>query len=238
MDAQILDDPLPTPAELIDNLVVWCAERQPDYATPLIIPMAEVAAWIGAPVSYESPDRPLSWLLNEEETSGLVERRHDGERRLTMAGWRRFQELSRAASVSMTAFMAMKFADDQMAHVLATCFRPAALAAGFVLKSVADDQPAGLIDDQMRVGLRNARFAVSDLTHASRGAYWEAGFAEGAGKPVIYTCRKDQWETEHPHFDTNHLTTIVWDPEALSDAATRMTAMIRATFPEDARLAD
>jgi nucleoside 2-deoxyribosyltransferase len=45
------------------------------------------------------------------------------------------------------------------------------------------------IDDQMRVALRTSRFVVADLTRGNRGAYWEAGFAEGLGRPVIYTCR-------------------------------------------------
>jgi nucleoside 2-deoxyribosyltransferase len=132
--------------------------------------------------------------------------------------------------------MAMKFRDAELNGVLETCFKPAAAAAGFSLRTVADEQPAGLIDDQMRVGLRQARFVIADLTHASRGAYWEAGFAEGAGKPVIYTCRADLWTSENPHFDTNHLATIIWDLANLDEAKARLTAMIRATLPAEAKL--
>jgi len=32
---------------------------------------------------------------------------------------------------------------------------------------------------RMRLEIRRSRFAVVDLTHGNRGAYWEAGFAEG-----------------------------------------------------------
>jgi hypothetical protein len=95
-----------------------------------------------------------------------------------------------------------------------------------------------LIDDQMRVALRTARFVIADLTHGSHGAYWEAGFAEGLGRPVIYTCRKDEWKSGASHFDTNHLNTIEWDPENLQGAATRLTAMIRATLPAEAKMTD
>jgi len=40
----------------------------------------------------------------------------------------------------------------------------------------------------MRVEIRSAKFLVADLTDENRGAYWEAGFGEGLGKKVYYTC--------------------------------------------------
>jgi hypothetical protein len=49
------------------------------------------------------------------------------------------------------------------------------------------------------------------VTHANNGADWEAGFAEGLGRPVIYTCRQEEWKERKVHFDTNHLATIIWD---------------------------
>jgi len=61
------------------------------------------------------------------------------------------------------------------------------------------------------------------------GAYWEAGYAEGLQKPVIYTCRKD-WKGIH--FDTEHLTRIIWHPDKLEDAAKQLKAMIRHTLPD------
>lgn len=78
-----------------------------------------------------------------------------------------------------------------------------------------DPQPAGSIDDRLRAALHAARFVIADLTHGSAGAYWEAGFGEGLGLPVIYSCREDAWEQQGTHFDTNHLNTIIWDPEDL-----------------------
>ena len=106
-------------------------------------------------------------------------------------------------------------------------------------------QPAGLIDDQLRVHLRTARFVIADLTHGNNGAYWEAGFAEGLGRPVIYTCRKKEWDKrdlpseQMVHFDTNHrIYTVIWDPDKLGEAATQLTATIRSTLPIDAMMTD
>jgi nucleoside 2-deoxyribosyltransferase len=125
-----------------------------------------------------------------------------------------------------------------MDRVVKECFKPAVKAAGFKLRVLTEGQPAGLIDDQLRVALRTARFVIADLTHDNNGAYWEAGFAEGLGRPVIYTCRKQKWDRAKSHFDTSHLNTIIWDPENLQDAATRLTATIRATLPAEAKMAD
>jgi nucleoside 2-deoxyribosyltransferase len=97
-----------------------------------------------------------------------------------------------------------------------------------------------LIDDRLRVEIRQSRFLLADLTHHNKGAYWEAGFAEGLGKPVIYLCRKDVFEdkSQGTHFDTNHHLTVVWDLENLGEAAEKLKATIRATLPGEAQISD
>jgi hypothetical protein len=46
------------------------------------------------------------------------------------------------------------------------------------------------------------------------GVYFEAGFAQGLGIPVIWTCRSDQ--ISHVHFDTRQFNHILWTtPEDL-----------------------
>jgi nucleoside 2-deoxyribosyltransferase len=116
----------------------------------------------------------------------------------------------------------------------------AVAAVGFDLKRVDENQPAGLIDDHLRVKIRQSRFLIADLTHQNRGAYWEAGYAEGLGKPVIYMCRKDVFEDKAlgTHFDTNHHLTVVWDPSNIPDFIKRLKDTIRATLPAEAVLED
>ena len=106
-------------------------------------------------------------------------------------------------------------------------------------KRLDDDPRAGLIDDRLRVEIRACRFLIADLSHANKGAYWEAGYAEGLGKPVIYTCDNtvfdDPENPNKPHFDTNHHLTITWDREKPQEAAEKLKATIRATFPDAAQ---
>jgi nucleoside 2-deoxyribosyltransferase len=79
---------------------------------------------------------------------------------------------------------------------------------------------------------------IADLTHANNGAYWEAGYAEGLGKPVIYRCNRAVFERERTHFDTNHHLTVIWDPAAPTEAAEQLKATIGATLPDEAQLED
>jgi hypothetical protein len=90
-----------------------------------------------------------------------------------------------------------------------------------------DDEPKpGLIDIRMRVQIKEA--LIVEPTHANNGAYWEAGFADGLGKPVIYMC----CEGHDAHFDVDHSLRIVWDPANLQVAFERVKATIRNALPE------
>jgi len=64
--------------------------------------------------------------------------------------------------------------------------------------------------------------------------YWEAGFAEGAQKPVFYTCERTKFSGAKTHFDTEHLFTILWDVSKPELAAEELKAVIRREFPADA----
>jgi nucleoside 2-deoxyribosyltransferase len=85
---------------------------------------------------------------------------------------------------------------------------------------------------------RQSKFLIADLTHGNAGAYWEAGFAEGLGKPVIYTCKKDVFDNKRVHFDANHHLTVIWNIATLENAAQELKNTIRATFPDEAKMSD
>ena len=130
--------------------------------------------------------------------------------------------------------MAMKFGEPDLDAFLSDHLRPAVKATGFELRRLDDTPKAGLIDDRPRVEIQACRFLIADLTHANNGAYWEAGYAEGLGKPVIYTCKRSEF-AKASHFDTNHHLTVLWEPDQLAEAAKSLTNTIRATIPEASR---
>lgn len=237
-----LEDPLPTPSEQLELLIRAVGDHQPSAAEAAKISADALSAGIGTTITRQSANAGLGWLLAQSQTKSLVEQRNeDGSSiflRLSIDGWLRYGALKRGRTESRRVLMAMEFNDTELDMVVAKSFRPAVIRAGFELRLITDKQPAGLIDDQLRVALRASRFVIADLTHNNRGAYWEAGFAEGLNRPVIYTCREKEWRDRKTHFDTNHLVTVTWSADKLDDATLKLTATIRATLPEEATMSD
>lgn len=94
------------------------------------------------------------------------------------------------------------------------------------------------IDDEIIAEIRRSRFVVADFTCpttelankteplARGGVYYEAGFAQGLGLPVIWTCRKNM--IGYVHFDTRQYAHIDWEtPEELRD---KLSKRISATL--------
>ena len=95
--------------------------------------------------------------------------------------------------------MAMSFRDATLRRAYLECFQRAAARAGFDLRTLDDPPKAGLIDDRLKVAILSSAFVVADVTGNNQGVYWEAGFAHGRGKPVIYTCEQTAFERDAPH---------------------------------------
>lgn len=237
----VFTNPLPRPREQADLLIQWLALNSPGPGEAVEISYDTHGAIVGA-----KSNAGFSLLVDYLLGSGLVSGPHEtylsGDSvalvALTFSGWDAYETLRLGGVTYRKAFMAMKFGDATLNSILNLTFKPAAKRAGFDLFKMDDRPMAGLIDDRMRVELRAADFVVADLTHDSPGAYWEAGFAEGLGKPVIYTCERSKFEAKQTHFDTNHHLTIVWDIANPDDSGRRFTETIRATLPHLARLID
>ncbi len=233
------DARLPTPLQQADNFILWVGDNQ---ATPFIWAEATapvIAATIGMAISPGGDSQGWGWLHNQLEPKGLYLLNGslpNGKTGilLTMAGWEKYEALRKQRIESRTAFMALKFNEPLLDRAVKECFRPAVERTGFELRILTDQQGAGLIDDQIRAALLSARFALADLTHGNQGAYWEAGFGEGRGIPVIYTCEKRAWEKSKTHFDTNHMVTIIWDPAEFKKAEDALVATIRASLRAEA----
>ena len=191
---------------------------------------------------YLAEELEKKGLVNIDRTSNAAANPENLLADLSFAGWERCEALRRGAHSGRFAFMAMDFGDEELATVVNDCLREAVSETGFELRLLNDKehQRAGLIDDRLRVELKGARFLVVDLTHENNGAYWEAGYGEGLGKPVIYTCKKSVFEERGKrgggtHFDTNHHLHILWEASAIDAAGAELKACIRATIPEARR---
>ncbi|MCX5632269.1 MAG: hypothetical protein NTW93_01115 [Phycisphaerae bacterium] len=237
----ILKRPLPKPAEQKDIFIRWIGDNSKAIGDDVRVTTPVILAIIGARTAKE-----FYIILNYVKTKGIVDNKtvvggginNAIDVTLTYDGWEYYQELKRGNIESRKAFMAMEYGDKELDEIVENHFKLAVACTGFELYRLNEKPKAGLIDDRLRVEIRNSRFLIADLTHENRGAYWEAGYAEGLGKPVIYTCMKEKFDKEKSHFDTNHHLTVPWDSKNPQEAIEALKATIRATLPDEAKLTD
>ena len=118
---------------------------------------------------------------------------------------------------SAQVFVAM-WLDEEMNNAYADGIRPAIKKAGYRPFMIAEEEFIDKIDERIMSELERSKFVVADFTHGSEGArgsvYYEAGYAHGLGKPVVYTCHLRL--VNRLHFDTRQYNHIVWqEPEDL-----------------------
>lgn len=149
---------------------------------------------------------------------------------LTLAGWERYEAEQLGKLSSQYGFLALKFGDAVLDPLVDKVMKPAVKSIGYDLLDMRDVSRAGVIDNLLRMQIRDAAFVLVDLTHDNSGAYWEAGYAEGLGKPVLYICEKGKFEAAKTHFDTNHCTTILWHADEPDQFAGELIATLRRSL--------
>ena len=192
------------------------------------------------------------WILNSSELDGFIQYLKNrkfvelrdyhsdsyGKIIITADGWEHIEKLS-LSSDSSKCFVAMWF-NDEMRTVYEYGIKPAIEAkecGNFTAFRVDNHEHNNDITDEIIAGIKECRFMVADLSGYRGGVYYEAGFAKGLGKPVIFICRKDWFDGEYKngvpikekvHFDITHQNIIIWStPEELKE---RLLKRIRATI--------
>lgn len=230
---------LPDPQQQLDELVVLVGSSKVTPGDFAHFTIAGLWAQLGTADRKEMDG--LAFVLAEGKKRGLTKDVVSNAAasaalsvQLTFDGWKRFHELQQLAPESRVAFMAMGYANPDAKRAFLECFVPAVSRTGYELRRLDHRPKAGLIDNRMRVEIRASKFVVADLTDENRGAYWEAGFGEGLGRPVFYTCEAKKFEKARSHFDTEHMQTIKWTLDDWDEAADELKSAIRNTFPSEA----
>jgi hypothetical protein len=173
----------------------------------------------------------FSWYVASLSNQGLITRTGvttaDYSLTLTVEGWKRVQPLPQPGGIPGQCFVAMWFSVETHA-AYENGIKPAVVKAGCVPIRIDQKEHNNEIPDEIIAEIRNSQFMVADFTGQRLGVYYEAGFAMGLGRKVIWCCHKD--EIGKLHFDTNHKNHIDWQtPEELRD---RLYTRIRATILE------
>ena len=146
--------------------------------------------------------------------------------KLEPTAWKRIDEIRKDSNRnSRTVFIAMSFKDDMKAA--REQIKAAIIECQYEPIIMDELEHNGQIVPEMLYQIRQAKFVVADLTHKNNGAYYEAGYALGNGKPVIQLCRRDEFN-ESGHFDVKQVCTILWNSE--SEIKDKLVDRIRATI--------
>jgi hypothetical protein len=142
--------------------------------------------------------------------------------RLNLTGWERADEIQRRRGGLTRAFVAMWFSDE-VNDIYYRAIRPALVACGYKPPFRVDDpeyedkwndapgdaKKDQKIDDRILAAIRRSRFVLVDMTGQRQSVYFEAGFAEGLGIPIIWTCREDDAK-KGLAFDTRQNEHLLW----------------------------
>ncbi len=176
-------------------------------------------------------DLKVQGLVDGYEMNGIGEIPQLISAKLTLAGWEKYEAEKQGQISTNYGFMAMKFGDPALEPIVSSVIKPSIKSVlNYDVFDMRDVARAGVIDNIMRAQIRDAAFVIVDLTHDNAGAYWEAGYAEGLGKPVIYICEKSKFDSAKTHFDTNHCTTVVWVDTELEIFKEQLIATIRRSL--------
>ena len=204
--------------------------------------LADKAEHLGSAVPYHSSvNYPRGYCRNVEENQFLLKYLEETKLLqcsgqayiITVAGWKRIEELKRSSPLSRQAFVAMSF-DESLRSVFTEGIEPLKDDTGFTMRRVDSEEFNSDIVAEIIAQIRRSRFVIADVTKQSNGVYFEAGFAMGLGMPVIWTCHED--DIKKAHFDTNHLNHVMWkDAEELRK---KLRNRIQGTIPGSALKGD
>ncbi|NIJ37320.1 hypothetical protein FHR22_002004 [Sphingopyxis panaciterrae] len=176
--------------------------------------------WIGAWIESQSNDQTLGFL-KLLEGAGLISWNSSGSIEVTYQGFERLDAIETGVVNSRQGFVAMWFGTE-MTEAYQNGFAAGISNAGFRPFRIDQKEHSNKIDDEIIAEIRKSRFVVADFTcsilldedgklqpNSRGGVYYEAGFAQGIGIPVIWTVRADC--LNYVHFDTRQFAHIVWN---------------------------
>lgn len=159
------------------------------------------------PLSCAVDGAEMRFHVDSLKGRSLIHGEH-GSEKITWSGWDRIEQLEKNPIVSKYVFVAFKFTDEMLA-AWHTSFGTAIKEAGFDPIVASYPEHNDRIDAKIIADIKKSRFVVADVTGANPGVYFEAGFAIGLGRPVIWTCHVDREKTDM-HFDTKQYNHILW----------------------------
>jgi hypothetical protein len=181
--------------------------------------------------NYQELKFYLFTLLEKGLISGLELATNHGadliDIRLTYEGLAKVIDISETGAQSNRCFIAMSFSDSkrETREAIRLAVKNCEYEAILIDEQHIDSDVT--INDALIAEIRKSKFVVADFSEHKHGVYFEAGFALGLRKPVIYLCQKDDFA--NTHFDTNHYPHIIYESpgELIDKLKTKIEAWIK-----------
>ncbi|MES2832756.1 MAG: hypothetical protein V4695_12265 [Pseudomonadota bacterium] len=160
------------------------------------------------------------WLEDNSTNSGLGVV-------ITPDGHNHLDERSKGGTELDSGFCAMWFSSE-ITFLWVDAIEPAIRGAGYKPIRIDNVEHNNKIDDEILANIRRSRFVIADFTGHRGGVYFEAGFALGLGRPVIWTVKED--ELKEVHFDNRQYRFTTWNETKINDFRQALQVRIEATI--------
>ena len=209
-----------TPKSKLDNLILYLTENQKYDGED--VNMKQHRNWdLTLNKLYFKNHYEYWFYLNTLKEQGLITftdvSSKDGKDainiKLTFKGLEYVINLQESGENSNYCFIAMSFSNTtlQIREIIKKAVRESGYEPLLIDELHYDTELT--INDAIIRFIKKSKFLIADFTEQKHGVYFEAGFALGLNRPVIYTClQKDFKDT---HFDTNHYPHIIYNLEDL-----------------------
>jgi len=124
-------------------------------------------------------------------------------------------------------FAAMPFAREYE-DTFFVAMAPSAEAVGAVCRRVDQEEYVGDVVRRIEIMISNAVAVVVDLSEAKPNVFYEAGFAQGLGKPLIPIC---QTPVKDLPFDVNHWNIIEYGRGQTHLLKGKLTRRLKSVLP-------
>lgn len=204
-----------TPAEKINSLLDFLHSLQEYEGSLIRWPEYESRLDVARRLYFKN-EGELSFYLFTLKEKGFISGTDSVSRagkdlieiQLTYEGLAKVIEISEVGPQSQRCFVALSFSEKQRdtRNAIKLALRNCGFDAILVDEQHIDSDVT--INDAILAEIKKSKFVVADFTEHKHGVYFEAGFALGLRKPVIYLCAKEDFN--NTHFDTNHYPHIVY----------------------------
>jgi len=138
------------------------------------------------------------------------------------------------ADTGRIAFVVLRISASDVDKLFDEAIAPATHECGLQAKRVDLTEGRETINERILQLIDGSNLVIADLTYERQNCYFEAGYAQGKGIPVIYMARKDH-DPRRPdrkvndprvHFDLDAHKITYWSEDDLKSARSELTLRI------------